>query len=155
MSKSLQLTAIAFSPWTTSAILQFCNTQDEEDKAWYWAHVKQGMQSIVLHRRLAIFAATIIAISSAAIEEPYTYSAVTILTGALFCYSLVALHRQAKKIQGVVDPYLVIKCCSTETKLLPQGTASARAEKVDYGTHAEAKGQGKEAAAIVVAGSSV
>lgn len=135
MSKSLELTAIAFSPWTSKSIKNFCDTQEEQDKAWYWANVKQGMQSIVLHRRLALFAALVISISSAAIEEPYTYGAVTVLTGALFMYSLVSLHRQASKIHAVVDPYLVIKLTGTEAKLLPSRKSSAVAEKVDYGTN--------------------
>ena len=132
MPKTCELTAIAFSPWTSEGIITYCDSQKEQSKVWYWNNTKSGMQTIIMHRRIVLFATIIMSISSLPPVDTYTLLTINLVTGVLMAYSLGSLYVQSKKIQGIVEPYLKINCAGAEEVMVPRGAAAPVAQ--DYGS---------------------
>lgn len=144
MPKTCQLSAIAFSPFASSAIIKFCDSRQSKEDKWYFGTIKTGMETIIMHRRIFYFSVFIFSLSSMAPDE-ITFAAVTISSGALMAFSLWNIYSQAKKIQSVVEPYLKISCMRAEPVLM-MPRAQATAERVDEGLY----GTGKPAAKTTV-----
>lgn len=134
MPKTCQLTSIAFSPFTSSAIIKFCESRQSKEDKWYFGTVKTGMESIIMHRRILYFSVIIFSLSSMAPDQ-VTFAAVTLSSSALMAFSLWHIYSQAKKIQSVIEPYLKISCITAEPSLMmPRSSAAAeRMEAQAYG----------------------
>ena len=125
MPKSLELSAIGFSPFTSSAIKAHCKEQMSKDRNWYWTNVKSGMDVISMHRRVALFSALIVSLSTVASPDEMSMYVCTAASGLIFAYSIGAIYTQAKKIQTIVEPYLKISCCGAEPILMEGATGTA------------------------------
>jgi hypothetical protein len=136
MPKSLELTALAFSPWTSSAIIKYCDTQGSRDRDWYWANVKSGMQMIQMHRRIAFCAAVMLAIGQTTTVDDTTMLIFVVTTGSLLAFSLGTLYVQSRKIQKIVEPYLKITFSGAEPILTAQATAE-RTSAASYGSNSD------------------
>ena len=134
MPKSTELTALAFSPWTSSAIIKHCETQSSRERDWYWANVKSGIHTIIMHRRIAFFASILLSMSQVAATDDTTRIIAVVTTGSLLAFSLGALYVQSKKIHKIVEPYLKISFSGAEPILTAQATAE-RTTAADYGSN--------------------
>lgn len=146
MPKSTELTAIAFSPWTSNAIINFCQSPEAREKSWYWANVKSGMDKIIFFRRVVFASAFLCSISQVAPMDDYRILAVTIVSGAVMAFSLGSLYIQAKKIHTIVEPYLKVSVMGAEPILVkrPSVEESKISVVVDYGaTNDPLKGAAK------------
>ena len=135
MTRPLQLSMIAFSPCTSNAIIKFCESKESGDEKWYFGNVKSGMESILMHRKIFFLSCFFFSISSMAPDQ-YTFIGVSVLSGALMCYSLMNIYSQAKKIQSVIDPYLKVSCCTAAPKLTARAPTAGAA--TTYGTNSGA-----------------
>jgi hypothetical protein len=135
MPKTCQLTSVAFSPLTSSAIIKFCDSRQSKEDKWYFGTVKTGMETIIMHRRIFYFSVLMFSLSSMAPDE-ITFTCITLSSGALMAFSLWNIYSQAKKIQSVIEPYLKVSCFSAEPILMmPQAQATAERVRGDlYGT---------------------
>jgi hypothetical protein len=137
MSNSIQLSSIAFSPVTTNAIVKYCEGKIPQEGGYYWSGVKSGIDTVVMHRRVAILSALVFSFIQAAPVDDLALWSASAVTGLVLAFSLGALYINSKKIHTLIKPHLNIACCGAEPLLLvrPQPTATAeRVPDAGYGT---------------------
>ena len=133
MPKSTTLSCIALSPWVSSQIISFCDSQEGDERAWYWRNVKIGVQQIVFYRSIALLAATGMSLSRTIHADEIWATGVTCVSGLALCYALFNMHTQAKKIEIAIAPYLRVTFRSVSS-ILQTGR-----EAGGYGSFSESK----------------
>jgi hypothetical protein len=115
----------------SNQIIQYCDSQEGDARAWYWKNVKVGMQQILMYRTIAIIASSGLSLSQTVHSEEIWATGVSCISGLALCYALYSLHAQAKKIEIAVQPYLKITFRSV-TPILQTGR-----EAGGYGSFSE------------------
>lgn len=132
MAKTCPLSAIAFSPCTSSRIIQFCEANQDQQKKWFYNNIKTGVETINMHRNIFYLSMVVATISPLA-SDKVTVIALAFTSVALMAYSAMSIYQQATRIQSALEPYLKVSCCGADALLNPPQSSALAPREADYG----------------------
>lgn len=129
MPNICQLSAIACSPWTSTKLATYC----QANQTWYFTSVKDGLDTIIMHRKIFYLSLAALSISPMA-SNNLTFAVVALSSLALMSHTMRIIYNQAKIIQGVLEPHLKVSCCGVEPLLNPTPESAVAPHRGHYGT---------------------